>query len=86
MTEHERAVIFKVAGGVPETLPHIHIIHTKFRQGTQILQYMAGHGITGGSFMQMFLDANKSYATIASIILKKIDSVKNRQFSIKDLQ
>lgn len=85
MTSQEKQLIFDIAGGDASNLPMIHQIHTGFKRGTQMLQWLKFHGIIGKSFRQFSLDHGHSKLQMGSFILKRIEFTTKRQIFAGDL-
>ncbi len=84
MTEHERTIIFKVAGGDVKNLPLIHALHQS-TNGIKLLEQCVSSRIIGKSFKQMWADFENKRPYVIAYLLKKIDKDKNRKLQIKDL-
>jgi hypothetical protein len=84
MTDYEKNLIFKVAGGMVKNLPFIHIIH-QTPNGNQMLETCAALGIIGSSFHQMWADFEFKGPYVISFLMKKLTKDKDRKLLIKDL-
>lgn len=85
MSPYEINLIFDVAGGIATNLPFIHQIHTGFKKGTIMLEYLRRHKIVGQSFQQWAKDHGGSKLRMGSYILKRLETVNKRPIFTKDL-
>jgi len=85
MNSKERQLIFDIAGGDSANFPAIHQIHSGYRRGIQMLEWLKLHGIVGKSFKQFAMDNGFSKLRMGSYILKRLESTNKRPIFAKDL-